>query len=179
MSLLTKVQHWQIEQLPELHWHLRQKIADPNVVAIGLQLIKFRWICYVLCDGLQGFIRRAGTHSIHAAEASLSLTVFPLTVFLPLTLSVLSPCFALQIIFHKENPGINYEFYVPVEKKVLQRERLTEREKEREAPRERQREREPARAPLRSTSLALLLSGFIFFCLAHFLTAMFSACFIQ
>ncbi|KAK9513870.1 hypothetical protein VZT92_027371 [Zoarces viviparus] len=56
----------------------------------------------------------------------------------------------LYIIFHKENPGINYEFYVPVEKRELQRERLTEREKEREAPRERQRERAPARAPLRS-----------------------------
>ncbi|XP_031709035.1 thrombospondin type-1 domain-containing protein 4 isoform X1 [Anarrhichthys ocellatus] len=56
----------------------------------------------------------------------------------------------LYIIFHKENPGINYEFYVPVEKKEQERERLTAREKEREAPRERQREREPARAPLRS-----------------------------
>ncbi|XP_017280562.1 thrombospondin type-1 domain-containing protein 4 isoform X2 [Kryptolebias marmoratus] len=41
----------------------------------------------------------------------------------------------LYIIFHKDNPGIDYEFYVPVET----------REGEREAPRE----REPARAPLR------------------------------
>ncbi|XP_068591438.1 thrombospondin type-1 domain-containing protein 4 isoform X2 [Cebidichthys violaceus] len=56
----------------------------------------------------------------------------------------------LYIIFHKENPGINYEFYVPVEKKEVERERLTEREKEREVPRERPREREPARAPLRN-----------------------------
>ncbi|XP_068591440.1 thrombospondin type-1 domain-containing protein 4 isoform X3 [Cebidichthys violaceus] len=56
----------------------------------------------------------------------------------------------LYIIFHKENPGINYEFYVPVEKKEVERERLTEREKEREVPRERPREREPARAPLRT-----------------------------
>ncbi|XP_036931557.1 thrombospondin type-1 domain-containing protein 4 [Acanthopagrus latus] len=58
----------------------------------------------------------------------------------------------LYIIFHKENPGIDYEFYVPVEKKEAERERLTEREWEtpREAPRERQREREPVRAPLRS-----------------------------
>ncbi|KAL7393955.1 hypothetical protein ABVT39_018297 [Epinephelus coioides] len=54
----------------------------------------------------------------------------------------------LYIIFHKENPGIDYEFYIPVEKKEAERERLTERE--REVPRERQREREPARAPLRS-----------------------------
>ncbi|XP_073341029.1 thrombospondin type-1 domain-containing protein 4 [Pagrus major] len=58
----------------------------------------------------------------------------------------------LYIIFHKENPGIDYEFYVPVEKKEAERERLTDREWEtlREAPRERQREREPVRAPLRS-----------------------------
>ncbi|XP_034553364.1 thrombospondin type-1 domain-containing protein 4 [Notolabrus celidotus] len=58
----------------------------------------------------------------------------------------------LYIIFHKENPGINYEFYVPVEKTEGERERLTEREREppREAPRERLREREPGRAPLRS-----------------------------
>lgn len=54
----------------------------------------------------------------------------------------------LYIIFHKENPGIDYEFYVPVEKKEAERERLTERE--RETPRERPRERESARAPLRS-----------------------------
>ncbi|TMS11220.1 Thrombospondin type-1 domain-containing protein 4, partial [Larimichthys crocea] len=53
----------------------------------------------------------------------------------------------LYIIFHKENPGIDYEFYVPVEKKEIERERLMERE--RETPRERHREREPARAPLR------------------------------
>lgn len=53
----------------------------------------------------------------------------------------------LYIIFHKENPGIDYEFYIPVEKEA-ERERLTERE--REVPRERPREREPARAPLRS-----------------------------
>lgn len=63
----------------------------------------------------------------------------------------LSHCFAPQIIFHKENPGINYEFYVPVEKREVERERMVEREKE--APRERPREREPGRAPLRSTSL--------------------------
>lgn len=63
-----------------------------------------------------------------------------------------SPHFPLQIIFHKENPGIDYEFYVPVEKKEIERERLMERE--RETPRERHREREPARAPLRSMSIA-------------------------
>ncbi|XP_061632436.1 thrombospondin type-1 domain-containing protein 4 isoform X2 [Phyllopteryx taeniolatus] len=40
----------------------------------------------------------------------------------------------LYIIFHQQNPGIDYEFYIPVEKK------------EGETPRERQ----PARAPLRS-----------------------------
>ncbi|XP_026227157.1 thrombospondin type-1 domain-containing protein 4 [Anabas testudineus] len=58
----------------------------------------------------------------------------------------------LYIISHKENPGIDYEFYIPVEKKEGDRERLTERQREpaREAPRERPREREPARAPLRS-----------------------------
>ncbi|KAM3614946.1 uncharacterized protein V6R79_021216 [Siganus canaliculatus] len=59
----------------------------------------------------------------------------------------------LYIIFHKANPGIDYEFYIPVEKKEVERQRLTEREREtpREtAPRERQRERDPGRAPLRS-----------------------------
>lgn len=78
-------------------------------------------------------------------------------LYLIQTPPVLSPCFAPQIIFHKENPGIDYEFYVPVEKKELERERLTEKEREtpREAPRERQREREPGRAPLRSTSVAI------------------------
>ncbi|XP_033957715.1 LOW QUALITY PROTEIN: ADAMTS-like protein 4 [Pseudochaenichthys georgianus] len=54
----------------------------------------------------------------------------------------------LYIIFHKENPGIDYEFYIPVEKKEVERERVTERE--RETPRERPRERDPGRAPLRS-----------------------------
>ncbi|XP_030605999.1 thrombospondin type-1 domain-containing protein 4 [Archocentrus centrarchus] len=58
----------------------------------------------------------------------------------------------LYIIFHKENPGIDYEYYIPVEKKEGEPEKLMEREREtpREAPRERPREREPARAPLRS-----------------------------
>lgn len=58
----------------------------------------------------------------------------------------------VQIIFHKENPGIDYEFYIPVEKKEEERERPKEREREapRNAPRERPREREQARAPLRS-----------------------------
>ncbi|CAG6015343.1 unnamed protein product [Menidia menidia] len=57
----------------------------------------------------------------------------------------------LYLIFHKENPGIDYEFYIPVEKKDGEMERLIEREREtsREAPWERLREREPARAPLR------------------------------
>ncbi|XP_029694476.1 thrombospondin type-1 domain-containing protein 4 isoform X2 [Takifugu rubripes] len=58
----------------------------------------------------------------------------------------------LYIIFHKENPGIDYEFYIPVEKKEEERERPKEREREtpRNAPRERPREHEQARAPLRS-----------------------------
>uniref|UniRef100_A0A665UEF9 PLAC domain-containing protein n=2 Tax=Echeneis naucrates TaxID=173247 RepID=A0A665UEF9_ECHNA len=46
----------------------------------------------------------------------------------------------LYIIFHKENPGIDYEYYVPVERKEV----------ERETARERPREREPVRAPLHS-----------------------------
>ncbi|MEQ2175811.1 hypothetical protein GOODEAATRI_021552, partial [Goodea atripinnis] len=54
------------------------------------------------------------------------------------------------IIFHKENPGIDYEFYIPVEDKDGEKERLVESERPRESPRERQRQREPARAPLRS-----------------------------
>ncbi|XP_060936459.1 thrombospondin type-1 domain-containing protein 4 [Limanda limanda] len=56
----------------------------------------------------------------------------------------------LYIIFHKENPGIDYEFYIPVEKKEAGRERLTDRGRQRETARERPREREPVRAPLRS-----------------------------
>ncbi|XP_074509641.1 thrombospondin type-1 domain-containing protein 4 [Sebastes fasciatus] len=64
----------------------------------------------------------------------------------------------LYIIFHKENPGIDYEFYVPVEKKEVEREaprereREAPREREREAPRERprEREREQGRSSLRS-----------------------------
>ncbi|XP_033836930.1 thrombospondin type-1 domain-containing protein 4 [Periophthalmus magnuspinnatus] len=52
----------------------------------------------------------------------------------------------LYIIFHQKNPGIDYEFYIPVEKK--EGERMVERT--REPPRERPREQEPAaRAPLR------------------------------
>lgn len=69
----------------------------------------------------------------------------------------------LQIIFHKENPGIDYEFYIPVEKKEEERERPKEREREtpRNAARERPREREQARAPLRSkyALLGALLFG--------------------
>lgn len=83
--------------------------------------------------------------------------------FSPLVLlSLLLPCFALQIIFHKENPGIDYEFYVPVEKKDAERERPMEREREtpRNVPRERQRERESGRASLRSTSIVLQLNDF-------------------
>ncbi|KAM6910648.1 ADAMTS-like protein 4 isoform 2-T2 [Xenentodon cancila] len=55
----------------------------------------------------------------------------------------------LYIIFHKDNPGIDYEFYLPVEKEG-EKERVTERETPREVPRERPRERETARAPLRN-----------------------------
>uniref|UniRef100_A0A3P9M088 PLAC domain-containing protein n=1 Tax=Oryzias latipes TaxID=8090 RepID=A0A3P9M088_ORYLA len=57
----------------------------------------------------------------------------------------------LYVIFHKDNPGIDYEFYMPVEKKA-EKEKLTEREREPpvEIPRERPRERDTARAPLRS-----------------------------
>lgn len=56
----------------------------------------------------------------------------------------------LYIIFHRENPGIDYEYYIPVEKKEGERETPTrEKEPPREAPRERPRERETARAPLR------------------------------
>lgn len=78
-------------------------------------------------------------------------------------LSVLSPCFAHQIIFHKENPGIDYEYYVPVEKKDAVRERPMEREREtpRNVPKERPREREPGRAPLRSMSIALRVTDFL------------------
>ncbi|XP_012721199.2 thrombospondin type-1 domain-containing protein 4 [Fundulus heteroclitus] len=58
----------------------------------------------------------------------------------------------LYIIFQKENPGIDYEFYVPVENKEGEKERLAESEKEtaRETPRDRPMERQPVRAPLRS-----------------------------
>ncbi|XP_068179009.1 thrombospondin type-1 domain-containing protein 4 [Antennarius striatus] len=58
----------------------------------------------------------------------------------------------LYIIFHKENPGIDYEFYVPVEKKEVEREKVMEREREtpREISRERLREREMGRTPLHS-----------------------------
>lgn len=73
-------------------------------------------------------------------------------------LRVLRP-FPLQIIFYQKNPGIDYEFYVPVEKKEQERERLVDRA--REPPRERPREHEPARAPLRSKSFTFLLP-FIF-----------------
>ncbi|XP_038140219.1 thrombospondin type-1 domain-containing protein 4 [Cyprinodon tularosa] len=52
----------------------------------------------------------------------------------------------LYIIFHKENPGIDYEFYIPVEKKEGEKERQAESE----TPRETLRERDTARAPLRS-----------------------------
>lgn len=62
------------------------------------------------------------------------------------------PRFAVQIIFHKDNPGIDYEFYVPAERKEEERERPKDREREtpRSPPRDTSREREPARAPLRS-----------------------------
>ncbi|XP_064803633.1 thrombospondin type-1 domain-containing protein 4-like isoform X2 [Oncorhynchus masou masou] len=60
----------------------------------------------------------------------------------------------LYIIFHRQNPGIDYEFYIPTEKKVEERERPREREVER--PREREVERERPRVggrePLRDTS---------------------------
>uniref|UniRef100_A0A3B5BFW0 ADAMTS like 4 n=1 Tax=Stegastes partitus TaxID=144197 RepID=A0A3B5BFW0_9TELE len=56
----------------------------------------------------------------------------------------------LYIIFHKENPGIDYEFYVPVEKKE---ERLTEMEVPREPARERPRSMEEA-APVAPPALA-------------------------
>ena len=91
-----------------------------------------------------------------------------LCVVLLLVLTVFSTCFALQIIFHQQNPGIDYEFYIPVEKKEGERERLSEREREtpREAPRERQRERESGRAPLRSEFITSWPSDFfsLLFC---------------
>ncbi|XP_078143483.1 ADAMTS-like protein 4 isoform X2 [Centroberyx gerrardi] len=63
----------------------------------------------------------------------------------------------LYIIFHRQNPGIDYEFYIPVEKerereRPKEREAARERPREREAARERQRERDAARAPLRSAN---------------------------
>lgn len=72
--------------------------------------------------------------------------------WLPLLPFIPPPRFAVQIIFHKENPGIDYEFYVPVEKKEEESEKLKDREREapRNTPREKPREREQARAPLRS-----------------------------
>ncbi|XP_034030554.1 ADAMTS-like protein 4 isoform X2 [Thalassophryne amazonica] len=54
----------------------------------------------------------------------------------------------LYIIFHQQNPGIDYEFYIPVEKPEAETEWLTDREGE--VPREWPREREAPRAPLRS-----------------------------
>lgn len=69
---------------------------------------------------------------------------------------VCSVCFPLQIIFHKQNPGIDYEFYVPVENKDGEKERLPESETPRESPRERPREREPVRAPLHGKKQAFV-----------------------
>lgn len=54
----------------------------------------------------------------------------------------------LYIIFHRQNPGIDYEFYIPVEKEEAGRERPREREAVRERPRER--ESDGGRSPLRS-----------------------------
>lgn len=90
--------------------------------------------------------RRKGRSKFLSRDQKSWVRVFLVTGYFSV-LSVLSPCLALQIIFHKENPGIDYEFYIPVEKK----------ERERETARERPREREPARAPFRSTSIALQL----------------------
>lgn len=83
---------------------------------------------------------------------------------MPLLPSIPLPRFAVQIIFHKENPGIDYEFYVPVEKKEEERERPKDREREapRNTPREKPRQREQARASLRSEYTL----GFSPFCLA-------------
>uniref|UniRef100_A0A674AX03 PLAC domain-containing protein n=1 Tax=Salmo trutta TaxID=8032 RepID=A0A674AX03_SALTR len=60
----------------------------------------------------------------------------------------------LYIIFHRQNPGIDYEFYIPTEKKAEERERPRERERERPREREveRERPRDGGRAPLRDTS---------------------------
>ncbi|XP_061885653.1 thrombospondin type-1 domain-containing protein 4 [Entelurus aequoreus] len=55
----------------------------------------------------------------------------------------------LYIIFHQQNPGIDYEFYVPVDKKK-EAERPADRETPREASRDKLWEREPSRASLRS-----------------------------
>ncbi|XP_027867390.1 thrombospondin type-1 domain-containing protein 4 [Xiphophorus couchianus] len=57
----------------------------------------------------------------------------------------------LYIIYQKDNPGVDYEFYIPVENKDGDKERLPENETPREPPREKAREREPVRAPLRGS----------------------------
>ncbi|XP_053699740.1 thrombospondin type-1 domain-containing protein 4 [Synchiropus splendidus] len=58
----------------------------------------------------------------------------------------------LYIIFHQKNPGIDYEFYIPMEKKEVEREKPMDRDWQtpRDIQRQRQRERETGRAPLRS-----------------------------
>ncbi|KAM6968189.1 thrombospondin type-1 domain-containing protein 4-like isoform 1-T1 [Aplochiton taeniatus] len=54
----------------------------------------------------------------------------------------------LYIIFHRQNPGIDYEFFLPVEKTEGERESAS---RERDGVRERGRETDGGRAPLRSS----------------------------
>ncbi|CAL8247271.1 unnamed protein product [Lota lota] len=58
----------------------------------------------------------------------------------------------LYIIFHRQNPGIDWEYYLPVVRAEREREKPREREvaRERERPREREGLREEASSPLRS-----------------------------
>lgn len=109
--------------------------ARPAKASLSLKLI----LCWVQLCYYSG---------IRATQSSIVLNAsLP-----PLLPPIPPPRVAVQIIFHKENPGIDYEFYVPVEKKEEERERPKDREREapRTPPREKPREHEQARAPLRS-----------------------------
>ncbi|CAL8359785.1 unnamed protein product [Arctogadus glacialis] len=134
--------------------NITERLSSPNYLAMrsgtGVSVVNGRWAVdppgEYQAGGTSFTYARPNTQIEGQEETGETLTApGPTTTQLQ-----------LYIIFHRQNPGIDYEYHLPVERAEREREkpREREREREREPARERPREREGlwegASSPLRS-----------------------------
>ncbi|XP_056157928.1 thrombospondin type-1 domain-containing protein 4 [Lampris incognitus] len=124
--------------------NITERRASPNYLAMrsgtGASVVNGRWVVdppgEYQAGGTTFTYTRPRAQAEGQEEKGESLTApGPITTQLQ-----------LYIIFHRQNPGIDYRFYVPAEKTEAEK----ERPREREVARERPRDRDGPRAPLRS-----------------------------